>query len=199
MLKIKAVKLRTDPPFTWSSGWRSPIYCDNRLTLSYPEIRQAIRDAFVAQIRAMYPQADGIAGVATGAIAQGMLVAEALGLPFIYIRPAPKGHGMENLVEGDVSCAASYVVVEDLISTGRSSVQAVQALQATGVQVLGTVAIFSYGFAEAGAAFARTGTSYYSLTNLAELLEKAIELAYLQSHEQQTILDWQQSPATWGV
>ncbi|RMG61726.1 MAG: orotate phosphoribosyltransferase [Bacteroidetes bacterium] len=198
LLKIKAVRLSTQEPFTWASGWRSPIYCDNRLTLSYPEIRAAIRDAFVAEIQARYPQATGVAGVATGAIAQGVLVAEAMGLPFIYIRSKAKGHGMQNLIEGQLDPEGQYVVIEDLISTGGSSAKAVEALQASGATVLGTLAIFSYGFPQAEATFAATGTPCDSLTNLAQLLEKALEYEYLQDHERDTIFAWQQDPAHWG-
>ena len=180
LLKIKAVSLRPETPFTWSSGWRSPIYCDNRLTLSYPEIRQAITAGFVAHIRKHYPEVQGIAGVATGAIALGALVAAELNLPMVYIRSKAKGHGMQNLVEGHLEAGNKYVVIEDLVSTGKSSVQAVKALQEGGATVMGTVAIFSYGFPQADAAFADTGTPYHSLTNL-----------------QATIFEWQQAPESW--
>ena len=198
LLKIKAVRLSPQEPFTWSSGWRSPIYCDNRLTLSFPDIRRAIRDAFVAEIQARYPDLTGVAGVATGAIAQGMLVAEALDLPFIYIRAQAKGHGMQNRIEGAVDPTGRYVVIEDLVSTGQSSASAVAALQASGATVLGTLAIFSYGFPQAGETFAATGTPFHSLTNLQELLEKALEFDYLEAAERETIFAWQQDPAHWG-
>ena len=197
LLKIKAVRLSIDPPFTWSSGWKSPIYCDNRLTLSYPEIRREIRRAFAERIRNEYSEATGIAGVATGAIAQGVMVAEELGLPFIYVRSKAKGHGMQNLLEGKVDPVGKYVVIEDLVSTGKSSVQAVKAIQESGAEVLGTLAIFSYGFPHARATFAETGTSYDSLTNLQELLQKAEEINYLRPQEKDTILSWQNDPEKW--
>ena len=197
LLKIKAVRLSITPPFTWSSGWKSPIYCDNRLTLSYPEIRGEIRRAFANRIREEYPEATGIAGVATGAIAQGVMVAEELGLPFIYVRAKAKGHGMQNLVEGKVDTKGKYVVIEDLVSTGKSSVQAVEAIQETGAIVLGTLAIFSYGFPHAISTFEKTGTTYDSLTNLRELLQKAEEINYLRPQEKDTILSWQNDPEKW--
>jgi len=198
LLQIKAVRLSVDAPFTWASGWKSPIYCDNRLILSFPEIRTEVVDAFVARIRQTYPMAGGIAGVATGAIAWGALVAEKMQLPFAYVRSQAKGHGLQNLIEGRIDPKAAYVVTEDLISTGKSSVQAVQALQEAGGRVLGTVAIFSYGFPQAAAAFAPTGTRYTSLTNLETLLQKAAEFDYLRPEEQEIIFAWQQHPDTWG-
>lgn len=197
LLKIKAVRISPSNPYTWSSGWKSPIYCDNRLTLSYPEIRNAIRAAFVATIREKYPQLTAIAGVATGAIATGVLVADALDLPFIYVRPKPKGHGMQNLIEGQIDTDGKYVVIEDLVSTGGSSVKAVKAIQETGATVLGTLSIFSYGFPQADEAYATTGTPYAPLTNLKELLQKAIEINYLQPDETAAILEWQKDPANW--
>jgi len=197
LLEIKAVKLNVREPFTWSSGWKSPIYCDNRLTLSHPAVRNAIRDGFVAVVRARYPDAQGIAGVATGAIALGALVADAMGLPFVYIRSAAKGHGMGNLVEGDLAQAENYVVIEDLISTGGSSAKAVRALQEAGATVLGTIAIFTYGFPHAHAAFEATGTPFSSLTDFAHLLPKAVESGYLRADEVATVGAWQQAPESW--
>ncbi len=197
LLKIKAVAFRPEEPFTWASGWKSPIYCDNRKTLSYPEIRDVIRNAYVSLIRRDYPSATGIAGVATGAIAQAALVADALDLPMIYLRDKPKGHGMENLIEGDLHHDGRYVVIEDLISTGGSSARAVKAVQVAGAEVLGTVAIFSYGFAHADAAFAATGTPYQALTTLSELLETAIEIQYLSPDQEATILAWRMAPQDW--
>lgn len=199
LLKIKAVSLNVAQPFQWSSGWRSPMYCDNRKTLSHPEVREAIRDAFVKAVQARYPHAIGIAGVATGAIAHGVLVADALGLPFVYIRSKAKGHGMQNLIEGELQAGGGYVVIEDLISTGKSSARAVAALQTAGAEVLGTLAIFSYGFPQAAQAFASTHTSFDTLTNLAELLAKAVEIDYLHEHELETIYQWQQAPEQWGT
>ncbi|MCB0838099.1 MAG: orotate phosphoribosyltransferase [Bacteroidetes bacterium] len=197
LLQIQAVKIQPKAPFTWSSGWKSPIYCDNRLTLSYPDIRTMIRDEFVSLIRREFPEVTGIAGVATGAIANGVLVAEAMGLPFIYIRSAAKGHGMGNLIEGKVDPKGKYVIIEDLISTGGSSVKAVKAVQETGATVLVTLSIFSYGFPQATKAYAETGTKYIPLTNLQELLQKAEENNYLQPQEKETIYAWQQDPANW--
>lgn len=197
LLKIKAIRINTREPFTWSSGWKSPIYCDNRLTLSYPEIRTAIRDAFIQKIRDNYPEVTAIAGVATGAIASGALVADAMNLPFIYVRPQPKGHGLQNMVEGEVDPKGKYVVIEDLVSTGGSSVKAVKAIQETGAAVLVTYSIFSYGFPQADAAYAETGTGYSPLTNLQELLQKAAEIDYLRPEEMATIFEWQKDPANW--
>ncbi|TAE46583.1 MAG: orotate phosphoribosyltransferase [Bacteroidetes bacterium] len=197
LLQIKAVRLSVSEPFTWASGWKSPIYCDNRLALSYPEVRKDIVQGFVEEIRRLYPQAAGLAGVATGAIAWGALAAEQLGLPFMYIRSQAKGHGLQNMIEGRIEEGASYVVIEDLISTGKSSAQAVQALQAAGGKVLGTLAIFSYGFPQAEQAFAATGTGFSSLTNLSTLLQKAAEFDYLRPEEQEAVFTWQQNPEAW--
>ncbi|MEM6800291.1 MAG: orotate phosphoribosyltransferase [Bacteroidota bacterium] len=197
LLKIKAVRLSVKEPFTWSSGWKSPIYCDNRLSLSYPEVRNYIKAAFVSMIREKFPEAEAIAGVATGAIALGALVADAMDLPMVYIRSKAKGHGMQNLVEGKVEPSAKYVVIEDLVSTGGSSVKAVKALQESGAKVLATIAIFSYGFPQATEAFEQTGTPYYSLTNLVELLQKAQDFDYLQASEQSLIFEWQKDPEKW--
>lgn len=197
LLEIKAVQLSPQEPFTWSSGWKSPIYCDNRLALSFPVIRNVIRDAFAEEIRAAFPNADGIVGVATGAIAWGVLVADVLGLPFAYVRSSTKGHGLQNLLEGKVEAGKSYVIIEDLVSTGKSSAQAVEAVLATGATVLTTLAIFSYGFPQAAETFQKTGTPYQSLTNLSVLLQKATQIAYLQAEEQETIFAWQKSPETW--
>lgn len=198
LLKIKAVRIQPSEPFTWSSGWQSPIYCDNRLALSYPEIREEVKRAFVDAIGEMYPQADAIAGVATGAIAWGVLVAEAMGLPFVYIRAKAKGHGMQNMIEGHLQSDKQYVVIEDLVSTGKSSVAAVKAMQDAGATILGTLSIFSYGFPQAEAAFATTGTPYTPLTNLRSLLQKATEIDYLAAHEQETIFEWQEDPENWA-
>lgn len=197
LLEIKAVKLNVAQPFTWASGWKSPIYCDNRVTLSHPAVREAIKAAFVQKVQENYPDAHGIAGVATGAIALGVLVAEELGLPFVYVRSAPKGHGLGNLVEGDLSQAERYVVIEDLISTGGSSAKAVQALQHAGAEVLGTLAIFTYGFPHAQRAFAETQTHFDTLTNFGALLPLAIESGYITEAQAAEIAVWQSSPETW--
>ena len=198
LLKIKAVRLQIEDPFTWSSGWRSPIYCDNRLTLSYPTIRNEICKAFVSEISTRYPDVQGIAGVATGAIAHGVLVAHAMDLPFVYIRSSAKSHGMKNLVEGALNEGDRYVVIEDLVSTGGSSTKAVAALQERGAHVLGTLSIFTYGFPQAETAFAQIQTPFHSLTDLETLMEEAIKLDYLQESEKNLLRQWQKSPETWG-
>jgi len=197
LLKIKAVRLNISSPFTWSSGWKSPIYCDNRLILSFPEVRNAVRDAFAEKIRDQFPEAEGIAGVATGGIAIGALVADSLNLPFIYVRPTPKSHGLQNQIEGQVEMGKSYVVIEDLISTGSSSAAAVQAVQQTGAIVLGTIAIFGYGFAEADKTFADTKTPYDTLTNLKALIHQATSMSYLKEEEMDTIFKWKEQPQSW--
>ena len=199
LLKIKAVEFRPEQPFTWASGWKSPIYCDNRKTLSYPEVRKAITDAFVQRVRSDYPDATAVAGVATGGIAQAALVADALEMPMIYVRSKPKGHGLENMVEGQVDANARYVVIEDLVSTGGSSAKAVSAILETGATVVGTISIFSYGFPQADETFAATGTSYQPLTTLANMLAKAEEIGYLSADQMENIQEWSLSPSTWGA
>lgn len=198
LLKIKAVRIQAQDPFTWSSGWKSPIYCDNRLALSYPDIRKEVTNGFVAKIKSMYPEATAIAGVATGAIAWGIMVAEAMDLPFVYIRAKAKDHGLQNMIEGRLEQDKQYVVIEDLVSSGKSSVAAVKAMQEQGATVLGTLSIFSYGFPQAEATFATTATAYTPLTNLQALLQKATEIDYLAAHEQETIFAWQKNPEIWG-
>jgi orotate phosphoribosyltransferase len=197
LLKIKAVRLQPENPFTWASGWRSPVYCDNRLTLSYPELRGFIAEALVAAIKAHWPQATGIAGVATAGIPQGALVADRLALPYIYIRSEPKKHGMGNQIEGRLQPDVQYVVVEDLISTGGSSLAAVRALQAAGGQVLGVVANFDYGFGHAVGAFAEAGVACRALLGLDALLEKAVEMEYIQPREMDVIREWRRDPVAW--
>ncbi len=199
LLKIKAVRLSINQPFTWSSGWKSPIYCDNRLILSYPTVRQAVKMAFVEKIRERFPEAGAIAGVATGGIALGALVADEMGLPFIYVRPTPKSHGLQNQIEGMVKPELPYVVVEDLISTGSSSAAAVVAVQETGATVLGTIAIFGYGFAEAHKTFGRTGTPFDTLTHLGALLSKATDMKYIREEEMATIFQWKDHPESWPI
>jgi orotate phosphoribosyltransferase len=197
LLQSKAIKLEPAKPFTWASGWKSPIYCDNRITLSYPEIRTAIRDAFVEKIKQQYPEVELIAGVATGAIAQGALVAEAMNLPFAYVRATPKKHGMENLVEGIVNAKQKVVVVEDLISTGGSSLQAVEALRKSGAIVLGMTAIFTYGFAVAEENFKVGNCKLITLTNYMELLDLALESGYIKPDQLDILKLWRQNPETW--
>lgn len=198
LLKIKAVKFNLDEPFTWSSGWAAPIYCDNRLTLSHPEIRTYIRDAFVKKVRTNFPETEGIVGVATGAIAQGALVAQEMDFPMLYVRSSVKGHGMQNLIEGDREVATKYVVIEDLISTGRSSVRAVKALQDKGLEVLGTLSIFSYGFPQSAQAFNATGTTFVPLTTLDVMMEVGKKEGYLRDEDLEAVLEWQKDPASWG-
>jgi orotate phosphoribosyltransferase len=197
LLIIKAVRLQTENPFTWASGWRSPVYCDNRLTLSYPALRAAVTDALVALIQKNYPHATGVAGVATAGIPQGALVADRLGLPYIYIRSEAKKHGMGNQIEGRLQPELSYVVIEDLISTGGSSLAAVQALRAAGGQVAGIAAMFNYGFPHAVEAFGAADVQCHALVSLNDLLAKAVEISYIQPGEMEVIQAWRQDPVAW--
>jgi orotate phosphoribosyltransferase len=197
LLQSKAVKLQPDNPFTWASGWKSPIYCDNRITLSFPQIRSVIRDAFVDKIKQYYSGTEVIAGVATGAIAQGALVADIMGLPFVYVRSAPKKHGMENLIEGLLNPGQKVVVVEDLISTGGSSLQAVNALRNAGAEVLGMAAIFTYGFPVAEENFRANNCTLVTLTNYMELIELALKTGYIKSEQVEVLKQWRQGPEIW--
>lgn len=199
LLECKAIKLQPSKPFRWASGWNSPIYCDNRVTLSYPAVRSAIRDSFVALIKEKFPQANKIAGVATGAIAQGALVADAMQLPFIYVRAAPKDHGLTNLIEGEIGPSDRIVVIEDLISTGGSSLKAVEAIRAEGVEVLGMAAIFTYGFEKAENAFAANLCTLHTLSNYNALVEKALETGYIEPGMLETLKTWRVNPGTWGL
>ena len=198
LIDIKAIKVQPDAPFTWASGWKSPIYCDNRKILSYPETRTFVRDAFVNLISKKYPDAEVIAGVATGAIAMGALVAEVLGLPCIYIRSAPKGHGLENLIEGVLHEGQKVVVVEDLISTGGSSLNAAEAVTKAGGNVLGMVAIFTYGFPHAIENFAKAGIELNTLSNYHALIETAVLLNEVNAGQVETLMKWRENPAEWG-
>lgn len=198
LLQIKAIKLSPANPFTWASGWHSPIYCDNRKTLSYPEARREIYRAFAKIVAEKYPQAEVIAGVATGAIACGVLTAEELGKPFIYVRSAPKDHGMTNQVEGHFEPGAKVVVVEDLISTGGSSLKAVEALRAAGCEVLGMVAIFTYGFPTATANFEKAGVRLDTLSDYNTLIELAAEQNYIEPEEMETLREWRRAPDVWS-
>lgn len=197
LLQIKAIKLSPREPFTWASGWKSPIYCDNRKTLSYPSIRTYIRQQFVQIITSEFSKADMIAGVATGGIAHGALVAHDMGLPFIYVRSDAKGHGLRNLVEGDLSVGRSVVVVEDLVSTGKSSLHAVQALRDAGCEVKGMVSIFTYGFDEAKAAFEQAKVNLRSLTNYNVLLDQALRSEYITEKDLLPLNQWRKDPAHW--
>lgn len=198
LLQINAIKLNPKNPFTWASGWQSPIYCDNRITLSFPEIRNFLSDEFAKNIIEKFGKPDVIAGVATGAIGIGLLVAEKLGLPFVYIRPEPKKHGRQNQIEGYFEAGQTVVVIEDLISTGKSSLQAVEALKEGGAVVKGMAAIFTYGFAVAEANFASHNITLFTLSNYPTLLEQAVASNYISAEELETVKQWSKSPDTWG-
>ncbi len=197
LLKIKAIKLQPNNPFIWASGWKSPIYCDNRKTLSYPGIRTYIKNALVRTIMDHYPDAEVIAGVATGAIAQGALVAEELGLPFIYVRSSPKDHGLENLIEGDLRPKQKVVVIEDLISTGGSSLKAVEAIRKDGSEVLGMVAIFTYGFGTAEEKFKNAKVKLTALSNYDAVLTEAVATNYIDEKDLETLREWRKNPSVW--
>ena len=199
LLQINAIKLNSKNPFTWASGWQSPIYCDNRLILSFPLIRNYIRDEFAKHIEKQFGKPDVIAGVATGAIGIGMLVAECMGLPFVYVRPEPKKHGKQNQVEGFLQKGQNVIVVEDLISTGNSSLMAVEALKEAGANVKGMVAIFTYGFAVAQENFKKANVELYTLGNYENLLKLAVHKQYINEEELMTLEDWRISPSTWSV
>jgi len=198
LLSIKAIKLQPDEPFTWASGWNSPIYCDNRVTLSYVPIRNYIRENLVKIINDKYGKPDVIAGVATGAIAIGVLVAQELGVPFIYVRPEPKKHGRKNQIEGHLDKSQNVVVVEDLISTGKSSLNAVQALKDVGVKVKGMVAIFNYGFDVADENFINSNVELTTLSNYESLLEQAMASNFINEKYSATLNDWRRNPSEWN-
>ena len=199
LLQIKAIKLDIDTPFTWSSGIKSPIYCDNRKTLSYPKIRTYIRQEFVKLISEEFGTVDLIAGVATGAIAAGVLVAQDLGLPFVYVRSEKKSLGLENQIEGVVESGQSVVVVEDLVSTGKSSLNAVHALREAGCNVKGMVAIFTYGLPEAEENFRQANCILKTLTNYDILVKKALEQNIIKDSDLQSLIKWRENPKAWGV
>jgi len=199
LLQIKAIKLQPSNPFTWASGWKSPIYCDNRKTLSYPEVRKYIRDAFVTLINDLYPRAEVIAGVATGAISHGALVADRLELPFIYVRSGAKEHGLGNLIEGFYEKEQKIVVIEDLISTGSSSLNAVRAIRDAGCEVLGMTAIFSYEFKKAADAFADANCTLHTLSNYTTLIETALNTGYITEKDLETLKKWRVEPENWGT
>ena len=198
LLDIKAVKLNPENPFTWASGWKSPIYCDNRKVLSYPSARKVVYEAFVEVIKKNFKDVDVIAGVATGAIAYGMMVAEVLGLPYVYVRPKPKDHGTGAQVEGDLPEKARVVVVEDLISTGGSSLAAVDALQKAGANVLGMVAIFTYNFIKSRRAFENANIELHTLSHYEALLETAVEENYIKPEYLDVLKEWRINPEIWG-
>ncbi|EDP95629.1 orotate phosphoribosyltransferase [Kordia algicida OT-1] len=199
LLQINAIKLQPQEPFTWASGWKSPIYCDNRITLSFPPIRNYLREQFAKHIEKEYGKPDVIAGVATGAIGIGILVAEYLSVPFVYVRPEAKKHGRQNQIEGFIQKGQNVVVVEDLISTGKSSLNAVKALDAAEVNVKGMVAIFSYNFDIAKENFETAKVNLHTLSNYENLLEQALDTNYITSSELETLENWRKDPANWNA
>ena len=197
LLEVKAVKLQPGQPFTWASGWKSPIYCDNRKTLSYPALRSFVKTELTRLVLENFPEAEAVAGVATGAIAQGALVADLLGKPFAYVRSKPKDHGMENLIEGTLPEGARVVVVEDLISTGGSSLKAVDALRRAGFQVVGMVASFTYGFPVAEEAFREAGVRLITLSNYNAVVAEALRTGYIQESDIEMLSEWRKAPEKW--
>ena len=198
LLKLNAIKLSPNKPFIWASGWKSPIYCDNRIILSHPKSRSSITNFFVEIIKDKYPSVDIIAGVATGAIGIGMLVAQKLSLPFIYVRPEPKKHGRKNQIEGEVLKDKNVVVVEDLISTGKSSLNAVKALREAQLNVLGMLAIFNYGFKISNENFNNENVQLHTLSNYSDLLKKALQTNYISENDILTLKNWNKNPEEWG-
>lgn len=197
LLKVKAIKLQPENPFTWASGWKSPFYCDNRKTLSYPELRNYVKLELVHNVLKNFPEADAVAGVATGAIAQGALVADELNLPFVYVRSKPKDHGMENLIEGELKPEMKVVVIEDLISTGGSSLKAVEAIRKAGNEVVGMVASYTYGFPVAKKAFEEAGVKLVTLTDYEHVVTEAAETGYISSDDIEVLNEWRKDPANW--
>lgn len=197
LLGIKAIKLQPNDPFTWASGWRSPFYCDNRKTLSYHDVRSFVKLELVHAILANFPEATAVAGVATGAIAQGALVAEELAMPYAYVRPKPKDHGMKNQIEGELPEGSKVVVVEDLISTGGSSLKAVAALREAGFEVVGMVASYTYGFPVAEEAFKEANVQLVTLTDYQSVVEKALETGYINKEDVPMLDEWRKDPANW--
>jgi orotate phosphoribosyltransferase len=198
LLEINTIKIQPTTPFTWASGWKSPIYCDNRKILSYPKTRTYIRDRFVDIIKDKYPETEVIAGVATGAIAIGALVADVLGLPFIYIRSKPKGHGLENLIEGDLNPNQKVVIIEDLVSTGISSLNAAEAVNNFGGLVIGMVAIFTYSFQHAIDNFKKANIELTTLSHYRNLIDTAVEIGEITSDQVETLMKWREDPSNWG-
>ncbi len=198
LLQIKAIKLQPANPFTWASGWKSPIYCDNRKALSYPEVRDYIKEQFARLVLEKYPDVDVVAGVATGAIAQGALVADVVKKPFIYIRSSAKSHGMTNLIEGDLQPGQKVVVIEDLISTGGSSLKAVEAIREAGAEVMGMLAIFTYGFGVATEAFEKANVELTTLSSYEEMIPYAKESGYVSENDVTALQNWRKDPANWN-
>jgi orotate phosphoribosyltransferase len=198
LLKVKAIKLQPSAPFTWASGWKSPFYCDNRKTLSYTDLRSFVKIELTRTILENFQDVDAIAGVATGAIAQGALVADALNLPFVYVRSKPKDHGLENLIEGELKPGMKVVVVEDLISTGGSSLKAVEAIRNNGCEVVGMVASYTYGFPVAEKAFADAKVKLLTLTNYEAVVAQAVKTGYITEDEVEVLHEWRKDPAHWN-
>ena len=198
LLQVNAIKLQPNDPFTWASGWKSPFYCDNRRTLSFPQLRSFIKLELAHAVLEHFPQADAVAGVATGAIAQGALVADALQLPFVYVRSKPKDHGLENLIEGDLKAGQKVVVIEDLISTGGSSLKAVEAIRKADCEVVGMVAAYTYGFAVAEDAFKAADVKLVTLTDYEHVVQKAVETGYIAKEDVVLLNEWRLNPAEWN-
>lgn len=198
LLKIKAIKLQPNNPFTWASGWKSPFYCDNRKTLSYPDLRNYVKFEIVHTILEEFPEVEAIAGVATGAIPQGALVADVLHLPFVYVRSKPKDHGLENLIEGELRPGMKVVVIEDLISTGGSSLKAVEAIRKNACEVIGMVASYTYGFPVAKKAFKEAGVKLVTLTDYEHVVAEALETGYIADDEVELLHEWRKDPANWN-
>ncbi|WP_373811521.1 orotate phosphoribosyltransferase [Porphyromonas loveana] len=199
LIEVKAIKLQPQNPFTWASGWKAPIYCDNRKTLSYPGIRSLIKMELARVISETFGEVEAIAGVATGAIAQGALVADLLGVPFAYVRSSPKDHGLENLVEGELKPNAKVVIIEDLISTGGSSLKAAEAIRNFGCEVLGMVGVYTHGFPMAEENFAKAGVKLITLTDYDQVIEEALRTGYISAINVELLRDWRKSPETWGL
>ncbi|KAA6325802.1 Orotate phosphoribosyltransferase [termite gut metagenome] len=199
LLKIKAIKIQPANPFTWASGWKSPIYCDNRKTLSYPSLRNFVKIEITRLILERFGQVDAIAGVATGAIPQGALIADTLNLPFVYVRSTPKDHGLENIIEGELRPGMKVVVIEDLVSTGGSSLKAVEAIRRDGCEVIGMVAAFTYGFEVAVKAFRDAKVPLVTLTTYDIVLKEALESEYISEDDIKTLETWRKSPANWQI
>lgn len=197
LLKIKAIKLQPNDPFTWASGWKSPFYCDNRKTLSFPELRNYVKLELTHAVLEHFPETEAVAGVATGAIAQGALVADSLNLPFVYVRSKPKDHGLENLIEGELKPGMKVVVVEDLISTGGSSLKAVEAIRRYGCEVIGMVASYTYGFPVAKEAFENANVELVTLTDYEHVVAEALETGYISDADVQLLHEWRKDPANW--
>ena len=197
LLQVKAIKLQPNNPFTWASGWLSPFYCDNRKTLSYPELRNYVKLELVHKVLECFPEAEVVAGVATGAIAQGALVADELNLPFVYVRSKPKDHGLENLIEGDLKPGMKVVVIEDLISTGGSSLKAVEAIRSNACEVIGMVASYTYGFPVAENAFRKANVRLETLTDYEHVVAEALATGYISEHDVEVLHDWRQAPDKW--